>query len=108
MDISGAGRNVMAVIASYLRSNPRKVIMFAVAGMAVFWGLFGDYGIVSRIRMEVQHRLLLERHEAIEQEIALNRQRVRQALTPEAVEKVAREKYNFRKPGETLFILRQN
>ncbi|ANT64063.1 FtsB family cell division protein [Prosthecochloris sp. CIB 2401] len=108
MDISGTVRDLMAVFAIYLRSNPRKVFLFGVAGMVLLWGLFGDYGVVSRIRLEVQHHLLLERHAALEQDIALNRQRVHQARTPEAVEKVAREKYNFRKPGETLFILRQH
>ncbi len=74
----------------------------------VFWMLFDDYGIVKRIRMEAEHRMLIDRQKVEQKKIIDNEQRIRYALEPDSIEKAARERYNFRKPGETLFIIREN
>jgi cell division protein FtsB len=68
--------------------------------------LFDDYGIVKRFRMEAEHRMLLDRQKVEQKRIFDNELRIRYALEPDSVEKAARERYNFRKPGETLFIIR--
>ena len=69
--------------------------------------LFDDYGILKRIRMEAEHDMLLERQKIEQKRIIDNEQRIRYALEPDSLEKAARERYNFRKPGETLFIIRE-
>ncbi|ARM30205.1 septum formation initiator family protein [Prosthecochloris sp. HL-130-GSB] len=92
---------------SYILERPKKVFFIALAGAFLVWIVFGDYGILARLRMEADNRMLRERYEKEEAEIEQNRQTLRQVSDPGAVEKTAREKYNFRKEGETLFIIRE-
>ncbi|WP_292001220.1 septum formation initiator family protein [Chlorobium sp.] len=72
----------------------------------IIWFIFDDYGILKRIRMEAEHRMLLERHREEQMRIVDNEQRIKNAFHRDSIEKAAREKYNFRKEGETLYIIR--
>ena len=89
-----------------IRSNPKKFILQALLAMFFFWFVFGDYGLFTRFSMEREHRQLMESRAEEEKKIAEDRATIRQAYSQESIEKVAREKYNFRKPGETVFIIR--
>jgi len=90
----------------YLYSN-QKIILFRVATLLfVVWMLFDDYGIAKRIRMEAEQRSLLARLKKEEQKMVDNEQRIVHAREPDSIEKAARERYNFRKPAETLFIIK--
>ena len=73
----------------------------------IFWMLFDDFGLVKRIRMEADHIRLLDRQKVEQKKIIDNELRIRHARDPDSIEKAARERYNFRKPGETLFIIRE-
>ncbi len=91
----------------YIHSNPKNFFFRVALALFVFSLLFDDYGIVKRIRMEVEYRMLLERQKVEQQHILDNERRIMYALDPDSIEKAARERYNFRKPGETLFIIRE-
>jgi cell division protein FtsB len=91
----------------YIRTNPKKFIVQAILALFVFWFFFGDYGLVTRFSMEREHRQLMERQAEEQKKIIEDRATIRQAYNQDSIEKVAREKYNFRKPGETVFIIRQ-
>jgi cell division protein FtsB len=88
------------------QSNPKKVLTRLAALFFVIWFLFDDYGIVKRVRMEAEYRSLLERQRIEQQKMVDNEQRILHASVPDSIEKAARERYNFRKPNETLFILK--
>ena len=90
-----------------IRSNPKK--FFIRVGFLVFliWFLFDDYGLVKRFRMEAEHRMLLEQQRVGEQKVVDNELRIHDAHQPDSIEKAARERYNFRKQGETLFIIKK-
>ena len=90
----------------YIHSNPKKFFFRIAFALFVFSMLFDDYGIVKRFRMEAEHDMLLERQKVEQKRIIENELRIRYALEPDSIEKAARERYNFRKPGETLFIIR--
>lgn len=90
----------------YVHSNLKKIFLLLLVVYLIFWIFFDDYGIVKRIRMEVDHGMLLERQKAEQAKIIENALRIQHARDPDSIEKAAREKYNFRKPGETLFIIR--
>lgn len=90
----------------YVRFNPKTVFFRVLIALFVFGMLFDDYGIVKRIRMEAEHRTLLERLKVEQKKIMDNELRITYAMRPDSIEKAARERYNFRKPGETLFIIR--
>lgn len=90
----------------FISSNPKKFLFLVVSGFMVIWFIFDDYGLLKRIRMEAEHRTLLERHREEQQRIIENEQRIRNAFHKDSIEKAARERYNFRKEGETLYIIR--
>ncbi|NTU90668.1 MAG: septum formation initiator family protein [Chlorobiaceae bacterium] len=91
----------------YIRSNPKKFILQALLALFLFWFVFGDFGLVTRITMEREHRELRNRQTEELKKIDDDRATIRQAYNQDSIEKVAREKYNFRKPGETVFIIRE-
>lgn len=55
--------------------------------------------------MEAENRMLRELQEQEELKIIENTRKIRSADNPETIEKIAREKYNFSKDDETLFII---
>jgi len=57
--------------------------------------------------MEAENRALKETGDREELRILENTEAIRQARDPETIEKIAREKYNFRKDDETLFIIEE-
>ena len=91
----------------YLYTNPKQILFRVAVVVIVLWFLFDDYGVVKRVRMETEYRFLLERQKIEQQKILANEQRILHASEPDSIEKAARERYNFRKPGETLFIIRE-
>ncbi len=95
----------MADIWAYVLSHPRKIFLLALAGVVVLWVVFGNYGVVARFRMEAENRMLKDRQEAVELKIIENTRKIGSANDSGTIEKVAREKYNFSKDEETLFII---
>lgn len=98
-------KQVFGDIWTYVRSNPRKIFLLALAGVFVLWIVFGDYGVVARLRMEAENRMLRECQKQEELKIIENTGKVHRAHDPETIEKIAREKYNFSKDDEILFII---
>lgn len=98
-------KQVLADIWAYVLSNPRKIFLLALAGVVVLWIVFGNYGVVTRLRMEAENRMLKDTREREEQKIIENTRKIRNADDPATIEKIAREKYNFSKDDETLFII---
>ena len=90
----------------YITSNPKQILFRVAAVVVVLWFLFDDYGVVKRIRMETEYRSLLVRQKIEQQKMVDNEQRILHALEPDSIEKAARERYNFRRKGETLFIIK--
>ncbi|NTU96211.1 MAG: septum formation initiator [Chlorobiaceae bacterium] len=90
----------------HLRTNPKQIFFRVAFVLFIIWFLFDDFGIVKRIRMEAEQRILVERLKTVRKRVEENELRIQHAKDPDSVEKAAREKYNFRKEGETLFIIR--
>lgn len=90
-----------------IRLNPKKFVIRALLVLAAIGFIFGDFGLVTRISMELENRKL-EKLQAEEQEkIVELRSTIKNAYQPDSVEKVARERFNFHKKGETVFIIRE-
>ena len=90
----------------YIHANPKKMLFWVAFFYFMFWILFDDFGLVKRIRMEAEHIMLLDRQKVEQKKIIDNEMRIQHARDPDSIEKAARERYNFRKPDETLFIIR--
>ncbi|WP_294348106.1 septum formation initiator family protein [Prosthecochloris sp.] len=98
-------KQLLSDIWAYVLSHPRKIFLLALAGVLVLWVVFGNYGVVARFRMEAENRMLRELQEQEELRIIENTRKIHSAYNPETIEKIAREKYNFSKDDETLFII---
>lgn len=98
-------KQVFRDIWAYVLSHPRKIFLLALAGVVVLWIVFGNYGVVARLRMEAENRMLKDLYEQEELKIMKNTRKIRNANDPDTIEKIAREKYNFLKDDETLFII---
>ncbi len=98
-------KQVLGDIWAYVLSNPRKIFLLALAGVFLLWIVFGNYGVVARLRMEAENRTLKERQREEELKIEENTRKIRDANDPRTIEKIAREKYNFSREEETLFII---
>ena len=100
-------RKKLDTLWEYIHAHPKKILFWVAVVYFIFWILFDDFGLVKRIRMEADHIMLLERQKVEQKKIIDNELRIQHARDPDSIEKAARERYNFRKPGETLFIIRE-
>jgi cell division protein FtsB len=98
-------KKIINRIWEHIRSNPKKFFFRIAFVLFLVWFLFDDYGLIKRVRMEAEHRQLASRLKIEQQQILANEQRIHHANEPDSIEKAARERYNFRKDGETLFII---
>ncbi|MDX2130000.1 MAG: septum formation initiator family protein [Chloroherpetonaceae bacterium] len=86
--------------------NPKHYAVLAIAGMMIFAVLFGNHGIIQRIRLEmqvasIQKELQEEEAKRIQLEAKLKR-----TSEPDEIERLAREKYHLSKEGETVYIIK--
>ena len=89
-----------------IASTPRKYFLFVFASFLILYALFGDYGIVQRLRLEyhyhsLQNQLAEENERTKQLKLA-----IKQAKEPQEIERIAREKYNLTKDGETVYIIK--
>jgi len=98
--------NIFHGLRDFISSSPNKFLLLIFSVFVVIWFLFDDYGLLKRIRMEAEHRMLLEQSKEEQQRIVDNEQRIRNASSSDSIEKAARERYNFRREGETLYLIR--
>lgn len=89
-------------------ARPKKYVALAIVGFILFYALFGDYGVVSRVRFEIQRAKLQAELEAEHRRAEELKIQIENAKSLETIEKLAREKYGFRKPGETVYAIKQN
>ena len=90
-----------------IRSNQKKVALWAALLVVAVWFVFGDFGLVTRIRMEFENRKLEKLQAEEQKKIVTLRSTIKNAYQPDSVEKVARERFNFHRKGETVFIIRE-
>lgn len=91
----------------FILLNQKKVAFWTVLAIAAIWFVFGDFGLVTRIQMELENRKLEKLQAEEQQKIVELRSTIKNAYQPDSVEKVARERFNFHREGETVFIIRE-
>jgi cell division protein FtsB len=90
-----------------IRLNPKKYVIRVILVLAAIGFVFGDFGLVTRISMELENRKLEKLQAEEQRKIVELRGTIKNAYQPDSVEKVARERFNFHKKGETVFIIRE-
>ena len=103
-------KRVQPVPATNLRR--RRILNGLLAFAAIVLlvdALVGDKGLVERMRAGRQYEQELAALEAVRQENAALRERIRRLKDdPSAIESIAREELGLIRPGELLFIIRES
>jgi cell division protein FtsB len=89
-----------------LLSRPRlrrRLIVLSLLALAVWVGLLDSHSLWRRVTYARELSALTEENRRIERENADLAGRVNDGLSPATVERVAREQYGMRRPGETVY-----
>ncbi len=88
--------------------NPANLIPAGIIFALLLYFIFGSGGLIKRIKLEIEAKKLKNEIEKIEKENALLRRKIYELETnPEAIEKIAREKYGMAKEGEVVFNIKE-
>ncbi|MDL1892753.1 septum formation initiator family protein [Sphingobacteriales bacterium CHB3] len=100
---SNRSSNVKTKLVRLLK-NKRFMVRFIIGSAIALYALVGSHGILQRIRLQNQKAELVAKIQAAEEETK-RLQSEAKALEgdPQAVEKVAREKYGMIREGETVY-----
>lgn len=91
-----------------LFKNRKLAIIIAALGFALILILFSNKGIIQRIKLESQKKVLIDRMRALELEnerLRLEEKNLTSDLS--TIEHVAREKHGMIKKGEIVFRIRE-
>ena len=86
----------------------KSVLVSLLIGFFVLWFLFFDtYSLTTRYQLESQKDELIERTRELELKTEELRQKIDELKNnPDLLEKIAREEYGMRKPGETVYRIK--
>ena len=83
--------------------RPAVIIAGAIAAVAIGGALLGDHGIPAFLKLRTERQALEADVESLKnREASLAADIEALASDPETVERVARERYRWHKPGETV------
>jgi cell division protein FtsB len=95
-------------IAKRAAKNKIRTIILFILFLLFLYILFDNKGIITRIRLESQHREWIEKVKADSVETKLLQEQIR-ALEGDkkTIEKTAREKYGMAREGETVYQVKK-
>ena len=83
------------------------LIVVVVLLAALWFTFFDSHSLVKRVRWHQEVARLTEENETLRQEIEVLEERLAEPLSDEVIEKIAREEYGMRRPGETVYRVKQ-
>ena len=100
---SAISENIGPVVAAFGKRYRRHVLV-AAALLPLGWiAFFDSHSIARRIAWHHEYIELREENERLRADIAHLGEQIQRDLTDEIVEKIAREQYAMRRPGETVY-----
>ncbi|MEX0771315.1 MAG: septum formation initiator family protein [Balneolaceae bacterium] len=91
-----------------LRWKKSFLISLLVAFVAVWFAFFDTYSLYTRYQLHQRKADLEERTEELRRETEVLEQKIDELESnPELLEKIAREEYGMRKPGETVYKIKE-
>jgi cell division protein FtsB len=90
------------------RPRPYRPLILTVVVLAALWFLFFDsHSLTKRVRWHQEYARLAAENEALRHEIEVLEERLKEPLSDEVIEKIAREEYGMRRPDETVYRVEQ-
>jgi cell division protein FtsB len=96
----------LRLLAKDATRSPLKYVRLAFAGLILFYIMFGNYGFVTRVRLELQKMHLQAQLEAERLRTQSLQDEIQNMQRLEEIERWAREKYHLSAPGETIYVLK--
>ncbi len=87
------------------RAVRRAIIAVLVLGAVVWFVFFDSYSVRKRIDWQAEYEQLESENALLRQEIARLKEELAEPPTDEMIEKIAREQYGMRRPGELVYRL---
>jgi len=92
-----------------LMTRKRLLVIALLSGVVIVFVILSPYGILTRVRLESEHAALLQevveaKHDADSTRAVVKRL---QNDTLE-IERLARERYGYIRPGEEVYIIRRD
>ena len=91
-------------------STPRLLRWLALPAGAlvlVWLAFFDSHSLSKRVRWHQEHARLVEENERLQEEISAVEARLEAAPSDSLLERIAREQYGMRRPGETVYRVEQ-
>lgn len=85
----------------------RPLIGIVVLVAALWFAFFDSHSLARRLAWHHEYRQLSAENAQLQQEIDLLEARLDQPLSDEVIEKIAREQYGMRRPGETVYRIEE-
>lgn len=87
----------------------KSALISLLIGFVALWLLFFDtYSLSTRYQLETQKEELIERTKELESKTKELEQKIEDLENnPDLLEKIAREEYGMRKPGETVYRIKK-
>ncbi|MCS7210413.1 MAG: septum formation initiator family protein [Chloroherpetonaceae bacterium] len=86
--------------------SPLKYVRLAFLGLILFYTVFGNYGILARLRLEIHKSHLSAELTRETQRSNELRSAIQKMQTLEEIERWAREKYNLSLPSEIVYVIK--
>jgi cell division protein FtsB len=83
--------------------RPRRFVLLGAAAILIWILLFDSHSIVRRVVWTFEARAVESQNDELRAEIGRLQVDIQDADEEEVVEKVARESYGMRRPGETVY-----
>jgi cell division protein FtsB len=100
-------RLLKKIVKSAAKNKKRSILLIAVFLLFLYL-LFDNKGIITRIRLEAQHREWIEKVKADSLETKLLQEQIKALESDKkTIEKTAREKYGMAREGETVYQVKK-
>ena len=85
----------------------RPMIGVVVLAAALWFAFFDSHSLTKRLAWHHEANQLTEENARLQEEIEILEARLDQPLSDEVIEKIAREQYGMRRPGETVYRIEE-
>ncbi|MEZ4700333.1 MAG: septum formation initiator family protein [Rhodothermales bacterium] len=85
----------------------RNAVIAGVSFVLIWVTFFDSHSLLRRARWQMEYRALVEENARLQVEIDSVSSAIEAGLTDEIVEQIAREEYGMRRPGETVYRIKE-
>lgn len=101
--------HLLKIIVKSASKNKKRTLILLLVFLLFLYLLFDNKGIIARLRLEAQHRELIEKLKADSTELRRLEGQIKALESDKkTLEKTAREKYGMTREGETVYQIKKD